>query len=299
MIQKPEDQGPDQLNKVLFNSSFININKNSGSKLNKINKYNFKNYYVNRTIKLKGEEITNSVSKYFDIKDFKVKKIIKPLYQYDRLSINKNLDIKDVKTKLAEIAKELKAEIKPQSGKRRIDLEKLEIKEINKLKVLTLNINGIQGKYHELLMLIGRHKIDILCLQETNRREGSKPLHINGFIIHESTSNETGKGLLIGIRSDLNLKYNITKSESNIILMSIEGKLNIGNVYLSHDSTINKDTCLKIAEVLINSEKTHKTLLAGDWNAIPARTINKLGRLGASTFAPDAPKKRYQVKIKW
>lgn len=101
---------------------------------------------------------------------------------------------------------------------------------------ITPNINGLKGKYNELLLLIQRRKPDTICLQETKKLANDKSIHVNGYIVHEVPVDGTGLGLAIGMRKDLGLAFNVVELNYDLILISAlvnSTKVLIGNIYRS------------------------------------------------------------------
>lgn len=70
------------------------------------------------------------------------------------------------------LAKVLKCTFKEQNPARNPAFEAVlkEKDELNEnLSLMSLNINGIRGKEEELSLVLGKHRPDLLCLQETHR----------------------------------------------------------------------------------------------------------------------------------
>lgn len=152
---------------------------------------------------------------------------------------------------------------------------------------MTLNINGIKGKFYELSMLLERQKPDIICLQETKVLETDKRIHINGYITHEVPASDAGLGLLMGFRKDSNLDVKIVESSPDVILASVNGRTLIGNVYRSPRSGVGVATASKVVDIL--SKYPDKCLLVGDWNETSKVLKTRLLRKGIQVHTTDAP----------
>ena len=255
-----------------------------------LNMNDFRHFILNRNQVLGPEEVKSVACKVFHSEDYKIKRIVKPLFKYVRISILKCVPEDVILNGIRKVATELRATPREQSLKRRIDLESASTSVKKQLgHVMTLNINGIKGKYYELLMLLEKHRPDIICLQETKLKVLDRRVHINGYIVHEVPSGEKGRGLLMGFRKDSHIDFKIIESSPDCIIASVNGSSIIGNIYRSPHSAEGKATTLKVANLLKKHADNTQCLLVGDWNNTPEVIKKKLLSLGVQTFSTGAP----------
>lgn len=228
--------------------------------------------------------------------DYKIKRIVKPLFDYIRISVNKNLPNDIINNGINEIAEKLNAAVREQSLKRRRDLESVSKSVIKHIgSIITLNINGIKGKYYELSMSLERYKPDFICLQKTKNLVKNKRIHLDGYLVHEVPASGTGLGLLMGFRKDSNISYNILESNTDVILASVNGRNIVGNIYRSSRSDVRKITTKKIVNILNNYSDKSDILLVGDWNETPSVMQNKLLKKGIQVHTTNAPIKGTRI----
>ena len=241
--------------------------KTSSGERSRLQTSSVSHFVLDRSRKLHAKEIHEAAISVFKKDTFKVKRIVKPLSRYIRLSVTANLSKAEVVSGVQRIARKLEAKYREQSLIRRPDLECLPSGESRLSSVLSLNINGIKSKYNELLMLIQRRVPDIICLQETRKLVTDRRIHINGYIVHEVPSMETGLGLLIGVRKNSGLDLSIVESNNDMIIASVTGtntSIIVGNVYKSPHLDSGKATVQRIANLVGKYSKKTDCLLAGD-----------------------------------
>lgn len=270
--------------------------KTSSSNKNHLN--DFRHFVLNRSRFINPSEVFAEAIKFFNKEDFKIKRIRKPLYNYLRISIIDSLTNNIILNGVKSISKNLEAIFREQSLKRRPDLEQTPVGETKLSSIISLNINGIKGKYNELMLMLEKRKPDIICLQETLRKETDKRLHINGYLVHEVPAVETGLGLVIGFRRESGLKCNILESKYDSILALVKGKFSdliVGNVYRSPNPEKNKVTTIRIADILKKHSIKTDCILVGDWNEIPSKMTRKLLNNGVQVYTTHAPTKGTRI----
>ena len=256
-----------------------------------------RHFILNSSRRITAAEIHSVVSKVFRKEDYKVKRIVKPLSRYLRLSVHKDVPSLIVNYGLGALKEELAIVPREQSLKRRPDLEASQHSDSRVSSIMTLNINGVKGKYAELQMLLERDRPDVVCLQETLRKASEKSLHLNGYIVNEVTADDTGQGLLMGFRKDSGFQFHTIESSPDVMIASVKGldsSLLIGNIYRSPSRK--SEVTGKVAEILKRYSSDHQCLLVGDWNEIPKRITNSLKRAGADATATGAPCKGTRVR---
>lgn len=89
-----------------------------------------------------------------------------------------------------------------------------------KAKAMTLNINGINRKLSEVVMLIRREQPVFFMLQETNRKMGSYRLLFEGYkVIESQAANRRGShGLALGVQCRKG--WNLSELDSTCTLLS-------------------------------------------------------------------------------
>ena len=252
----------------------------------------YKYFILNRSKTIKPKEVYPLAVRIFSKNDFKIKRIVKPLFKYVRISVNANLPDNVIRNGMKSIALSLEASFKEQLLKRRPDLESQPKKENDLSSVMTLNINGINGKYHELLLLLEQRKPDIICLQETKKMISDKRIYINGYILHEVHASSTSSGLAIGLRKSAGLLCNIIESHDDAIVASIKGnKSNIivGNIYRSPETQKRKETTMRVVDIFRKYSTQSHCLLVGDWNETPNALTKKLLKKGIQVYSNNAP----------
>ena len=243
---------------------------------------------------LTPEDIHAVACEVLDLQDYKVRRIVKPLFSYNRLTVRNTLQ--NISMLVDMIAGKLNAKAKEQLLKRRPDLELVSGVTKHISKVMTLNINGITGKLEELQMLLERNKPDVICLQETKRVVNGKKLHINGYIIYEVPAEDSGLGLLMGLRNGSGLQFHILESNRDAIVASIRGRdasVVLGNIYRSPSRKSEANHL--VANMLRKYSKESNFLLVGDWNETPDVMTRVLNRLGIDVWSNNAPTKGTRI----
>lgn len=253
----------------------------------------YRHYVFNANYHITAAQLNNAAELVFGPGQYRVKRIIKPLSRYTRLSVLATLDDCVTAQGVASIATSLEAKSKLLSLRRNTKMEAKSKASVSHGSVLTLNINGISEKYHELLCMLQRYKPDIVCLQETKRRLLGKRLHINGYSITEVSANNGGLGLAMGVRIASGITLRTLTSASHYMLAAASGlgrEVVIGNIYCSSQPAVAKQTLQSVSELL----KTHARkacLLVGDWNKTPATIVKRFRTLGVNVVASHAPTK--------
>ena len=268
-------------------------------KLNPLTKSikNYRHFILNSNRVITASEVYSAALRFFDNKEFKVKRIVKPLFNYIRLSINASLSNDIIRHGVDKTAEILNAVTREQSLKRNLALESVSKSEKSDISsVMTFNINGIKSKYEELLVLLGRFRPDIICLQETKRMESDKGLHLNGYSVFEVPASSTCLGLVLGIRKDSGLSFEIAEYDSDMIIANVKGRntVTIGNIYRSPNPSKRSEVILKVTNLL---RKYPNCLLVGDWNDTPAIIKRKLLKKGVEVDISTAPLKGTRVGL--
>ena len=148
----------------------------------------------------------------------------------------------------------------------------MHVKSYNELNVAHLNIRSLIPKLDEVSVLVNKHNIDILCLNETwlDHNTPTDSISIPGYCLHRTDRNRHGGGTAIYVRS--NIKHEpVTDIETQIPVescwISLKGKSNaiIGTIYRPPNTDNNyleniKDTI----DIVIN--KCDNTIITGDFN---------------------------------
>lgn len=132
------------------------------------------------------------------------------------------------------------------------------------LKVLSWNVNGVQGRTTDIHYYVSKHNVDVILLQETGDRNGTM-LKINTHTNYHLFADKGIRGLSTYIRKSIpsELVENPHKTdgvESLAVKLHLkEGVLNIVNLYISKN-------CFSISR-LPDTIYNDATLIAGDFNA--------------------------------
>jgi hypothetical protein len=252
----------------------------------------YRHFILNRSRSLMPAEVHTAAADTFGKSEYKVKRIRKDLFKYVRISISKSLTNDTIENGIKLIASKLEVKAREQSLNRRPDLESSSNGVSQLSSVMTLNINGIKSKTHELMMLLQRCKPDIICLQETKKMVNDKRIHLNGYLVHDVPSDGTGAGLAIGFRKGSGLSCNVIESSQDVILASVSGadsNVIVGNIYRSPDPERMKETTMKVVGIFKTYFNKSNCLLVGDWNETPNVLTSKLLKKGVQVYAPGAP----------
>ena len=98
-------------------------------------------------------------------------------------------------------------------------LNKIRIRNINKIIIAELNINSIRNKFEQLVEYINKN-VDIILIVET-KLDASFPtnqFHIEGYQQFRADRNSNGGGLLLYVNSNIPAK----QIEANVILFDVE-----------------------------------------------------------------------------
>jgi len=177
----------------------------------------------------------------FDEKTVTLKRIIKEKFNYDRLSILKIENETKMNKKIEKLknlfSAKYKAELKLLKCVKNDDLPEVNYSNMDKTKILSLNINCLKYKIEQLNYYLESRKPTVICLQETRRTDKSKKIHLNGYKIIEivKTENNNCRGLLIGVRTDSDFLINTVKFSDNILGISLKNrnkKIELYNIYV-------------------------------------------------------------------
>lgn len=254
-------------------------------------------YIINTKRVITSSEVCTALKEYLPKDTFYVKRIRKPLFKYTRVSIKKKALASLSKADIECICNRLNIRLKRQSLKRNLALENQPTRRSKCASIMTLNINGMSFKIEELYMLLNRYKPDIVCMQETKRSEYCKRLYLIGYTIFELPAGSSGLGLLIATRNKSKLDINILDTNIDCIIASIKGegmRLNVVNIYRSHDAERRKATMKKVLDHLKGSPD-QDTVIVGDWNATPDMMLKSISSKGVRIFGFDAPKKGTRI----
>lgn len=132
------------------------------------------------------------------------------------------------------------------------------------LKVLSWNVNGVQGRITDLHYYISKHNVDVILLQETGDRNGTV-LKINTHTSYHLFADKGIRGLSTYVRKSIPSElveepHKTDGVESLAVKLRLkEGVFNIANLYISK----NCFSISKLPDIIYNEA----TLVAGDFNA--------------------------------
>ena len=107
------------------------------------------------------------------------------------------------------------------------------------LKILQLNVNGLNARIQELRQLVNDHHVDVLMLQETKLSKDKPTPKINGYRCIREDRNDFGGGLAIYVSAEVpvadtisDLKSKCADSHTEIMSCKVGSSLNLVNLYL-------------------------------------------------------------------
>jgi hypothetical protein len=142
---------------------------------------------------------------------------------------------------------------------------------ISKLKVASINVNGLFGKLEMVELVLRTHNIDIMCLQETKLNEShlDSTLNFTDYNLYRKDRNIHGGGVCIYVRTKYNssMVFNNKTCEIIGIKMNLHGKpVHVFSVY--KPPNVNPDIfyedLVDIVTFLLDENST--VIIAGDTN---------------------------------
>ena len=150
------------------------------------------------------------------------------------------------------------------------------------MKIVTWNVNSLKIRYEHLVLLIGQHNPDLICLQETkciNENFPERDLMNHGYKVY-FTGQKTFNGVAILSKHPLeNIVYSIPEIDDEqkrfiSASLSIDNKnFNIINCYFPNGQSLDSDKFI-YKQYWINAlikylVKQEETILVGDFNIAP------------------------------
>jgi len=146
-------------------------------------------------------------------------------------------------------------------------------------KIVTLNVRGIneEFKFHDIILWLDKHNVDIACLTETKiseqtaiHRMKSHPKWISSWTINEEHTKGSGIGLLFkkSLGSHV-FSWNKTPGRAIIATLKFSGKINISvvGIYGPASYADKKSTKKAILSNCLQSIKSNHHIIAlGDFN---------------------------------
>lgn len=212
--------------------------------------------------------------------------------------IDKNLKVKKIRTKYGSETSITMQKIKPKQIRRAIaahnkkNLGKASIRtslidkssrNLESLKIISININRLTNKLMELSELIYNNNPDIVFIQETHRKQGSSFIQINGYELFESSATETNGevGLIMAIKHDISSRTRLIEVSKHSIGIEISDinkePILLVNNYIPHVE--NREIC--ISNTINKLIKDKKTVIIGDWNMEKKELKEKASNEGA------------------
>lgn len=183
-------------NERLVSSQSISLQKRN------INKKLYNHYLIKSSYMIAPKNVHQPAMGLYDVMDFKIQRVNKKIRKYVRISVKTDLNIAE-QSKIPNIENALGCKLKEQSLKRNINLEQQIALNKTKMTIMSLNINGLESKISELILLIEEKRPDIILLQETRRKSTEKKINLPNYSVFEVAENQAGRGLLIGVRNNL------------------------------------------------------------------------------------------------
>ena len=231
---------------------------------------------------------------------FKVRRIKKSRTEYIRLSISHTVNSETKERALRSLKTFLRLKIKKLKMRPNFGLIKRVKPDTSQVSILTFNINNLKNKVEELDWHLQKEKPTIVCLQETRRPNIDRRVYFNGYSVDEIPVGETGLGLLIGVRKDLDLSPKIITKTENIIAVSVNttsGKLVVINVYRANSGPARKQAVAEVTEIFSKYEnKDCQVVAVGDWNSSPEEVMRQLKKANIPIFADNVPSKGTRIK---
>lgn len=147
---------------------------------------------------------------------------------------------------------------------------------LNTLRVLQWNLNGLRGRLQDLMVLCGRLEIDVLLLQET-KITPRQNVRIPGYSLFRNDRTNNGGGVVIGVKKvkDINNrdKFNArriqivdderTNAEMVGVKISLSGRdIALWSIYIPYTASIRFED---LNRVFVNN--AYGLLVGGDFNA--------------------------------
>ena len=194
-----------------------------------------------------------------------------------------------------------------------------------RLRVATLNVNGMASKRGEVSHFLRTHHIDVCCLQETLRRHGDWSLRLPGYEVAEVLMDRSGsrrhfRGLAVAICSKRLSGFRVGPASRSVLFVKVFPKttdtetltmqggqlvvgkegLIIGCVYLPANGDANlskkrvRSEILQAAGAVRRQYPGSPLIILGDWNSSGNRLMRHIshfqtrnpGLLGQVALAP-------------
>ena len=149
------------------------------------------------------------------------------------------------------------------------------------LKILQLNINGINNKMAELQQFLNEENIDVAAIQETRLHPLNKTPEIKGYsctrkdrpLPASSKAKTNGGGLITYVKEDIchtnTATYNLKDIETQTVTVPLTQSKNliISNLYLPQKTTDQKTEDANITTLFTRLTNIPNSLIVGDINA--------------------------------
>lgn len=152
---------------------------------------------------------------------------------------------------------------------------------------MTLNVNGLQKKYWEVLDALLKQRVAVACLQETLVSRTAYPPVMEGYTCYTQPWEDGFRGLAVLVDnrcSSYEVPHRLGKGLIHVRvsgLQGIVGPVNVFGLYLpsggnyrSNRTRFIKDA-LELASRQLDEPNGSKVILLGDWNTAPER-VDKL-----------------------
>ena len=247
------------------------------------------------------KDIHNCLEKTLDKDKFKISRVKKTHSKYIRLSVSLTVKSETRERALNALKTLLKLRVKKLKMKPNFNFSKKSKNNVTKMSILTLNTNNLKNKVEELEYHFRKEKPSIVCLQETCRPNINKGIFFTGYSVDEVPVSDTGLGLLIAIRKDLDLLPKIISKTENVIAVSVKNatmKMIVVNLYRPNSGPGRKQAMAEVIEIFNNyKDKNYEIIVVGDWNSTPEEVIRMLGKANVNAFANNVPTKGTRIKV--
>lgn len=311
MLNLREDQKAQVLEDKKVNEPHLSLNisetknglkkfKSSESQPIGLNRSNCDHYVLDSHAILSKKMIHENVSKILEKHLFKVSRIKKTHSDYIRLSISFDAGV-ETRNKVLKSLKYLnslkikKLKMRPNNSLKNKDKEHTE-----ELSILTLNINNLKNKVEELDWHLQREKPAIVCLQETGRQNTDRKIFFSGYSVDEVPVGDTGLGLLIGVRKNIDLVPKVILKTENVMAFSIKtikSKMIVINLYRPPRGPERKQALIAVSDIFRKyEEKDYKIVAVGDWNSTPQEVSRQLEKALVNCFTEQVPTKGTRIR---
>uniref|UniRef100_A0A670ILN7 Reverse transcriptase domain-containing protein n=1 Tax=Podarcis muralis TaxID=64176 RepID=A0A670ILN7_PODMU len=147
------------------------------------------------------------------------------------------------------------------------------------LKILTWNVNGMneKTKRNKIVNVLKKKKLDVICMQETHVARKHKHVLVNKNLGTEfiNSTEEKKKGVVTYVNEKWEPKLICKDEDGRILGVQINfqgGKINVVNIYAPNSNR--SEFFKKLEQVLLDLDN-NKTVLLGDFNAIPILEMDR------------------------